>query len=87
MTIKSDFILKEIAGSFVVIPIRSAAADLNGVIKLSESGAFLWNRLAEGASREELISAMLSEYEVDPSRAAHDIDIFLNKLKEADLLA
>ena len=86
MKIKSDFILKKIAGSYVVVPVRSAAVDFNAVIKLSETGAFLWEKLSDGADRDELIASMLSEYEVDEAVAAQDIDRFLSKLKEADLI-
>ncbi len=86
MKIKSDFILKKIAGSYVVVPVRTRAVDFSGIIKLSESGAFLWNILTKGAEREELVKRMLDEYEVDEATAAADIDRFLEKLKGADLL-
>lgn len=86
MKIKSDFILKKIAGSYVVVPVRARAVDFSGIIKLSESGAFLWNILSEGATREELIAKLLDEYEVDEATAAEDIDRFVAKLQEADLL-
>ena len=86
MKIKDNFILKEIAGSYVVVPVRSRAVDFSGVIKLTESGAFLWRLLEKGADREELIAKMLEEYDVDEARAAADIDKFVAKLKEADLL-
>ena len=65
MKIKDNFILKEIAGSYVVVPVRSRAVDFSGVIKLTESGAFLWRLLEKGADREELVAALLDEYEVD----------------------
>lgn len=86
MKIKNDFILKKIAGSYVVVPVRTRAVDFSGIIKLSESGAFLWNILAEGAERKELIARLLDEYEVDEATAAADIDRFVAKLSEADLL-
>lgn len=86
MKIKSDFILKKIAGSYVVVPVRTRAVDFSGIIKLSESGAFLWNILADGADREELIARLLEEYEVDEPVAAADVDRFIEKLREADLL-
>ena len=86
MKIKSDFILKKIAGSHVVIPVRSRAVDFSGIIKLSESGAFLWEILAGGAERDDLIAALLDEYEVDEPVAAADVDRFVQKLREADLL-
>ena len=86
MKIKDNFILKKIAGSFVVVPVRSRAVDFSGIIKLSESGAFLWKRLENGAEREELIEALLAEYEVDEATASADVDRFVDKLREADLL-
>lgn len=86
MKIKHDFILKKIAGSYIVVPVRSRAADFSGVIKLSESGALLWELMANGASREELIARLTEEYEVDEATAAADVDRFIAKLSEADLL-
>ena len=86
MKIKPDFILKKIAGSYVVVPIRSAAVNFNAVIKLSETGALLWERLSRGAEKSELVDALLSEYDVDEETASRDVDKFLSKLKEADLV-
>lgn len=86
MKIKDDFVLKKIAGSYVVVPVRTRAVDFSGIIKLTETGAFLWKLLEKGADREELISLLLSEYEVDEAAAAADVDRFVDKLREADLL-
>ena len=86
MKIKNNFVLKKIAGSFMVVPVRTRAVDFSGIIKLSESGAFLWKLLEKGADREELIAEMLKEYDVDESTAAADIDRFIEKLSEADLI-
>ena len=86
MKLNSDYILKKIAGSYVVIPVCTRAVDFSGIIKLTESGAFLWEKLQGDAEREELIAAMLEEYDVDEATAAADIDRFIGKLREADLL-
>ena len=86
MKVKDNFVLKKIAGSYMVVPVRSRAVDFSGIIKLSESGAFLWKVLENGADREELIKALLDEYEVDEATAAADVDRFVAKLSEADLI-
>ena len=86
MKIKSDYILKKIAGSYVVVPVRTHAVDFSGIIKLSETGAFLWEILSKGAEKETLLARMLEEYEVDEATASADIDRFLRKLQEADLI-
>ncbi len=86
MKIKSNFVMKKIAGSNVVVPVRTRAVDFSGIIKLSESGAYLWEILTEGAERDELVAKLLDNYEVDEATASADVDRFIAKLKEADLL-
>ena len=86
MKLKSDYILKKIAGSYVVIPVRTRSVDFSGIIKLTESGAFLWKKLEDGAEHDDLLAAMLEEYDVDEATASADIDRFIEKLREADLL-
>lgn len=86
MKIKDNFVLKKIAGSYVVVPVRTRAVDFSGIIKLSESGALLWEQLMKGAERDDLIAKLLEEYEVDEPMAAADVDRFIDNLREADLL-
>lgn len=86
MKIKKDFILKQIAGSYVVVPVRQQAVDFSGIIKLSETGAFLWKLLENGADREELVKKLLDEYLVDEAVAEQDVDRFIERLNETGLL-
>lgn len=86
MKVKSDFVLRVIAGNAVVVPVGDATVDFNGIINLNETGAFLWKSLQKDISREELIENMLTEYSVDKETAEKDIDIFITKLKKAKLL-
>ena len=37
-------------------------------------------------SRQQLIQALLAAYEVSEERAAHDVDAFLHKAREAGLV-
>ena len=69
-----------------MVPVRKRAMDFSGVIKLTETGAFIWKLLEKGADREEIIAKMLQEYAVDEPTATADVDRFINKLREADLL-
>lgn len=86
MKVKDNFILKKIAGSHVVVSVRTRAVDFSGIIKLSESGALLWKQLEKGAEKEELVKCLLEEYDVDEATAAGDVEAFVKKLREADLL-
>ena len=87
MKIKENFVLRELCGSFVVVAVGEQTLNFKGLIKLNETGAFLWKNMAEkDVTEEELLQALLSEYEVEKDIAQTDIKEFVNLLKEADLL-
>lgn len=86
MKIHEGFLLREVAGNFVVMPVGAATERLNGMIKLNETSAFLWKQLEAGADEEALVSAMLAEYEIDEATARRDIGAFLDTLRRARVL-
>ncbi len=86
MKIKEGFILREIAGSYIVVAVGDAVKSFNGVISLNQTGAFLWKALADGGDENTLLKALLDEYDVEEELAKRDIALFLAKLKSANLL-
>ena len=86
MKVSDQFILREIAGDHILIPAGEAAISVKGLIVLSESGAFLYNKLKEECTSEELVAAMTAEYEVAEDVAAQDIDAFLNQMRQLKML-
>jgi Coenzyme PQQ synthesis protein D (PqqD) len=53
---------------------------------LNPAGSTLWRRLAGGASHEDLVAALVDEFEIDAEHAAADVDAFLQQLDAAELL-
>ncbi len=86
MKIKNGYLLREVAGSHIVVPIGEGNMDFSGVISLNEVGAFLWNNMEKDTTKEELLKAVLSEYNVEENVAKADIDEFVEKLKGAELI-
>lgn len=86
MKIKEDFVLRKVADAYVVVPVNGMSLDFNGIINLNETGAFLFGLLQNDATKEELLEKMLEEYEVSQEKASGDIDIFVKKIKDADIL-
>lgn len=86
MKIAKEYILREIAGDYIIVPVRAAALEFNGMITVNETGAFLWEKLREGTTKEELLHAMLEEYEVSEKEAEADIQEFLQMLQENKIL-
>lgn len=83
MKIKDDYLLRQVADSWVVIPIGQEMLDFNGIINLNETGAMLWKKLAEGADLDELVSALTAEYDVNPEEARLDAEAFCKRLVDA----
>lgn len=86
MKIKEGFILRKIAGQTVVLP-TGGDLDLNMMITLNETGAFLWEHLQEETDEAALVQALLAEYEVTAEVAAKAVAAFVEKLKKNDFLA
>lgn len=85
MKIKEGFLLRQVAGQTVVLPVGSGL-DLNMMITLNDTGAFLWDKLQQETDTEALVAALLAEYDVDEARARTSVDAFVQKLKDNDFL-
>lgn len=86
MKIKDGYMLRSIAGYSVVVPIGDSTLDFNGVINLNETGTTLWKALENDATEEDLVKALLAEYDVDNERALTDVRSFVKKMLEAGLI-
>ena len=86
MKLKEGFLLRHVAGQPVVLP-AGADVDFNDMITLNDTGCTLWKCLEQDVQREELIRALLDEYEVDETAAGAAVDSFVQRLKELNLLA
>jgi len=83
---KSGFALRKVGEVNIVVPLGQKVLDLNGVITLNETGAFIWELLGEERSLEELVEAVSQEFDVEPDQARKDIEDFLGNLRKFDML-
>lgn len=86
MKIKEGFVLRNIAGSHIVVPVGAVSIDFNGMITLNDSAAFLWKQLEKGTDVDGLTAAILAEYETDEDTARTCSQDFVDKLNEAGCL-
>lgn len=86
MKIKKELVKRDIAGDTILVPVGKTVYDSNGLFILNELGGFLWDRLETANSEEELLEAILDEYEVTEETAKKDLRVFLDKLRELGIL-
>ncbi|MBQ7122236.1 MAG: PqqD family peptide modification chaperone [Clostridia bacterium] len=82
MKIKNGFVLKNIAGENIVMPAGSNIGAFDGAIVLNEVAAFIWSKMEESVSRNELLGFILSEFDVEEEKAAADLDALISKLSD-----
>lgn len=86
MKIKDGFILRQVASQNVVLP-ASKELNLNMMITLNDTGAFLWEHLQMETNEDALVAALLKEYDVDEDTARDCVRQFVKKLDDNGFLA
>lgn len=87
MKIKSDFTIQKVGSSYIGIAVGETSKTFRTMIKLNATGAFLWKLLSEkDMTEEELVEALLAEYDVDRETAANDVHKIVTVLSENKIL-
>ena len=87
MRINKDFTIQEVGSSYVAVPVGKTSCSFHGMVRLNETGAFLWKKMTErDCTEEDLVNALLAEYEVDPAVAAQDVHRLVEQLRQNDIL-
>lgn len=86
MRIKGEFILREVMGEMLAIPVGGSVLDFNGMICINPVGEVIWRGLQEGQTKEAILDAILDKFDVSREEATSDLDDFLIRLKQSGLL-
>lgn len=86
MKVRKDFVLRETAGDYMIIPTGRTVQSFDGLITVNEVGADLWNMLQSEVTFDDLLRETLTIYDVDEETAEEDIRQFLDTLRESGIL-
>ena len=86
MKIRDGFILREVAGTFVIISAGDDNLDFKGVITVNEVGALIWKCVEAGKTKDEIVEKILSEYDVQREIATNDCEEFLEQLISKNII-
>lgn len=84
MRIRDGYLLKKVAGNFVVVPVENL--DFDGLLNLNESGALLWKKMEEECTINDLTKELIDTYDIEESDAKRDVLIFLDVLRKENLI-
>lgn len=83
---KSGFVLKNVTDGYILMPTGDNTGKNKGTVLLNNVSALVWEKLQKPVSRNDLLRAILDEYEVEKDTAAADLDVLLEKLKSFGVL-
>lgn len=86
MRIKDGFVLRNVVDEYIVMPTGNNIAKFEGAVVLNEVSAFIYKLLESPMSRDDLLTAILNEYDVDEATASADLDVLLKKLADMGVL-
>ncbi len=87
MKLNENYILKNVAGSIVVMPVGEAVSKINGMIKLNPTAEIIWKAIENGKDFDGIVSEIKTNCQnVDENAVADDVKAFLSKLEELGIL-
>lgn len=78
----SDISARTIGGETIVLDLPSSQ-----YFAITGVGSKVFQLLAEERTMDDLVAAILEEYDVDEARARTDVENFVERLRQAQLLA
>jgi len=83
----ADFLLRDVAGSLVIVPVGAAVSVFPGMVTLNDTGAYIWGLLETDQTVASLAEALVAHYEVDQTQALEDVEAFVDRLKTIGAIA
>ena len=83
---KNDLVLRKFGSDCLLVPLGSRVKERNGLFTLNGTAAFLWEMLGTECSFDDLTTAVVRQFDVDPSRARTDVRSFVEWMSKAGLL-
>ena len=86
MKVKNGLKLRDVGGVNIVVAVGEMAAKFKGVVRLNNTGSFLWKQLENETTEAELVSALLEKYDVSEELAKNDVEAFVAMVRNAGLI-
>ena len=77
MKLKSDYVIKNVLDSYLLIDIKS---NFDGVIKLNKTSKDICELVSKGFNRQEIVNALFNKYETNKDELSRDINEFIDDM-------
>lgn len=81
-----DFLLREIGGDAVLVPLGDTGIFTNSMLSLNETCVFLWKAFQTPKTVDEVIALAKAEYEAPEGIIEKEVKIFVSEYVKYELL-
>ncbi len=82
MRLNGKYKLRKVSDTYVVVRLGGESLDLSKLITVNETGAFIFEKLKNDISMDELVAAIVAEYDIDEEGARKAAETYVDKLVE-----
>ena len=82
MRLNGKYKLRKVSDTYVVVRLGGESLDLSKLITVNETGAFIFEKLKNDISMDELVAAIVAEYDIDEDGARKAAETYVDKLVE-----
>lgn len=76
----NNFVMQNIGGTALLVPLGAQVMTINGMVLLNETGRLIWELLSKERTVEELAAAVAERFDVDITRALGDVQVFIDEI-------
>ena len=87
MKLKYNFVVRTVDGRPIAVAVGEDNAKFSGMIKLNDTGKFIFEMLADDVSENDITEKFLENYDVSADEAASAVGEFLDGLRRNGLLS
>lgn len=84
MKVSNNFVLREIAGDSILIPVGQT--DMQGMLLLNPVSMLIYQELQSGKKTEEILQKLVVEYDVGRAQAQDDLEKTLVQMRELGIV-
>jgi hypothetical protein len=83
---KDNFVMQNVGGKNILVPLGAQVMDMNAIITLNATSAYIWSLLDQDRTIDVLAAAVVERFDVDFTLARADIQTFIDEIKGLGLL-
>lgn len=82
----SSVVSRVIAEETLIVPVRRGVGDLASIYSLNAVASAIWNSLSEPRSQDEIVHALMREFDAAAETVSPDVKAFLLEMSAAGLV-